>query len=39
MAVEPVEGAHGKYALHIHYPESARGSYAIVVATHLPDSV
>jgi hypothetical protein len=39
LAVEPVEGAHGKYALHIHYPDMARGSYAFVVATHLPDSV
>jgi hypothetical protein len=39
ITVEPVEGAHGKYALHAHYPEGARGSYAMVVATHLPDSV
>jgi hypothetical protein len=38
-AVEAVDGAHGKYALHIHYPEMAKGSYAFVVATHLPDSV
>jgi hypothetical protein len=38
-AVEPVEGAHGKYALHIHYPDMAARSYAFVVATHLPDSV
>jgi hypothetical protein len=39
ITVEPVEGAHGKYALHAHYPEGARGSYAMAVATHLPDSV
>ncbi len=39
IAVEPVEGAHGKYALHVHYPEGARGSYAMAVATHLPASV
>ena len=39
VAVEAVDGAHGKYALHIHYPDMARGSYAFVVATHLPDSV
>jgi hypothetical protein len=38
-AVEPVDGAHGKYALHIHYPDMAARSYAFVVATHLPDSV
>jgi hypothetical protein len=38
-AVETVEGAHGKYALHIHYPDMAARSYAFVVATHLPDSV
>jgi hypothetical protein len=38
-AVEAVEGAHGKYALHIHYPDMAAQSYAFVVATHLPDSV
>jgi hypothetical protein len=39
VAVEAVDGAHGKYALHVHYPDMARGSYAFVVATHLPDSV
>src|SRR5579863_6001401 len=39
VAVEAVEGAHGKYALHVHYPEMAARSYAFVVATHLPDSV
>ncbi len=39
IAVEPVEGAHGKYALHVHYPDMAAASYAFVVATHLPDSV
>ena len=38
-AVEAVDGAHGKYALHIHYPDMAARSYAFVVATHLPDSV
>jgi hypothetical protein len=39
IAVEPADGAHGKYALHVHYPEMARGSYAFIVATHLPPSV
>ncbi len=39
VAVESVDGAHGKYALHIHYPEMAARSYAFVVATHLPASV
>jgi hypothetical protein len=39
IAVEPAEGAHGKYALHVHYPEMASGSYAFVVATHLPATV
>src|SRR5450432_810667 len=39
IAVEPADGAHGKFALHVHYPEMARGSYAFVVATHLPSSV
>ncbi len=39
IAVEPAEGAHGKYALHIHYPDMERGAYAFIVATHLPDSV
>jgi len=39
IAVEPVEGAHGKYALHVHYSENERGAYAFIVATHLPDSV
>ena len=38
-AVEAMDGAHGKYALHIHYPDMAARSYAFVVATHLPDSV
>jgi hypothetical protein len=38
-AVEPVDGAHGKYALHIHYPDMAARSYAFLVAAHLPDSV
>jgi hypothetical protein len=38
-AVEAVDGAHGKYALHIHYPDMAARSYAFVVAAHLPDSV
>lgn len=38
-AVEAADGAHGKYALHIHYPEMAARSYAFVVATHLPESV
>ena len=39
IAVEPVDGAHGKYALHVHYTENERGAYAFIVATHLPDSV
>jgi hypothetical protein len=39
IAVEPADGAHGQYALHVHYPETAGGSFAFVVATHLPDSV
>jgi len=39
IAVEPADGAHGKYALHVHYPDMAAQSYAFVVATHLPDSV
>src|ERR1700678_1523186 len=39
IAVEPVDGAHGKFALHVHYPDDARNSYAFVVATHLPESV
>ena len=39
IAVEPVEGAHGKFALHIHYPDAARNSYAFAVDTHLPESV
>ena len=39
LAVEEVEGAHGKYALHVHYPEMAARSFAFIVATHLPDSV
>ena len=38
-AVEAVEGAHGKYALHIHYPDMAARSYAFLVATHLPETV
>ena len=39
VAVEPVEGAHGKYVLHAHYPEMTRGAYAMAIATHLPDSL
>ena len=39
IAVEPIDGAHGKFALHVHYPDDARNSYAFVVATHLPESV
>jgi hypothetical protein len=39
IAVEQVDGAHGKYALHIHYPDMERNAYAFIVATHLPDSV
>jgi hypothetical protein len=37
--VEATEGAHGKYALHIHYPDMAVRNYAFIVATHLPDAV
>ena len=39
IGVEPVDGAHGKFALHIHYPDMERGAFAFIVATHLPDSV
>jgi hypothetical protein len=39
ISVEPVAGAHGKFALHVHYPDDARNSYAFVVAGHLPASV
>jgi len=39
IAVEPADGAHGKYALHVHYPDMAVASYEFVVATQLPDSV
>jgi hypothetical protein len=39
VAVEATDGAHGQYALHVHYPDMAARSYAFVVATHLPDSV
>jgi hypothetical protein len=39
IAVEPQDGAHGKYALHVHYPAMARGSYAFVVSPHVPDSL
>jgi hypothetical protein len=38
-AVEAVDGAHGKYAFHVHYPDMAARSYAFIVATHLPASV
>lgn len=39
MAVEPADGAHGKFALHIHYPDMERNAYTFIVATHLPDSI
>ncbi len=39
IAVEAADGAHGKYALHVHYPDMAARSYAFAVATHLPESV
>jgi hypothetical protein len=39
LAVEETEGAHGKYALHLHYPDMAARSYAFAVANHLPDAV
>ena len=38
-AVEAVDGAHGKYALHIHYPAMARNSYAFLVSPHVPASL
>jgi hypothetical protein len=39
IAVEAADGAHGKYALHVHYPDMAARSYAFAVAAHLPESV
>jgi hypothetical protein len=39
VAVEEAEGAHGKYALHVHYPDMAARSYAFIIANHLPDAV
>jgi hypothetical protein len=40
IAVEPVDGAHGKFALHVHYPaDAARNSYAFIVNAHLPEAV
>jgi hypothetical protein len=40
IAVEETEGAHGKYALHVHVPDmAARNGYAFLVNAHLPDSV
>lgn len=40
IAVEAADGAHGKYALHVHVPDmAARNGYAFAVASHLPDSV
>jgi hypothetical protein len=40
IAVEAVDGAHGKYALHVHVPDmAARNGYAFAIANHLPDSV
>lgn len=39
LAVEPADGAHGNFALHVHYPDAAARSYAFLVAPHLPDSV
>lgn len=39
VAVEQVEGTHGKYALHAHYPDMTRGAYAMAIASHLPDSL
>ncbi len=38
--IEAVDGAHGKYALHVQVPATgARNAFAFIVATHLPDSV
>jgi hypothetical protein len=40
VAVEATDGAHGNFALHVHYPDmAARNSYGFIVATRLPDSV
>jgi hypothetical protein len=40
IAVEAADGAHGKYALHIHVPDmAARNGYAFLVNGHLPDTV
>ena len=33
------QAAHGKYALRIHYPEMARGSYAFILNPHLPENL
>lgn len=37
--VQQMQAAHGKSALQIHYPTGERGSYAFVVASHLPEAV
>lgn len=39
IAVEAADGAHGKYALHVHYPGGGRGSYAFIVSPHVPDAL
>lgn len=40
VKVEAADGAHGKYALHVHVPDNGpRNAFAFLVATHLPDSV
>ena len=39
LSVEQGQGAHGKYALKVHYAEMAPQSFAFIVASHLPESV
>jgi hypothetical protein len=39
VAVEAVDGAHGKFALHVHYPAISRNSYAFLVSPHVPASL
>jgi len=37
ISIEEGEAAHGKYALRIHYPQTAAPGYAFIVAMFLPD--
>jgi len=39
IAVEEIEAPHGRYALHVHYPDMATRSYAFAVATKLPEAL